>query len=75
MKRLFRWYVGDPDTPFWVYPKGWGWFNPKRWKAARSLTRMSTYDYTHGGQERLMKAIRDQVFFGAGVVKVPWSEQ
>ncbi len=69
MKRLFRWYVGDHDTPFWFYPKGLSWARPKRWWYAKCLTRFSTYMWREkGGKEELLSGF----VCGTGFKVVPW---
>ena len=73
MKRaLFRWYVGDPDTPFWVYPKGWGWSKPSGWYYAKWMTRFSTYLWEKGG---ISEAAHHHIIHGPTVPFVPWSNK
>lgn len=73
MKQLFRWYVGDPLSPCWVYPQGWSWLRPKRWWLAKCMTRLSTFVWNRkGGREEFEKMVRDQLLYGIPRREVEW---
>ena len=68
MKRLFRWYVGDPLSPFWIYPQGWAWLQPRRWWLCKCMTQLLTYSWNHKGwRKECKKAMLDQLLYG-----IPW---
>jgi len=72
MKRaLFRWYVGEPDTPFWIYPKGWRWIKPSDWYYSKWMTLFSTHFWKKYGD----RALHDFVIYGIAFPYVPWSEE
>ena len=68
--RLFRWYVGRRGAyyPIVCYPKGWkSWLRPSRWRSARAFTILASYDYNHGGKEKIERRIRSMLIYGKAV--------
>lgn len=67
---LFILWLG-PEHPFYVVPVRW--WSLGHWRMCRRLTRISTWDWEHGGKENAERQVLSVFKEGRGVPRVPWT--